>query len=208
MHAIEGMWVEWRRAERTGLRWAQESVRPLYERTRRFRTYSSWVIPGILQTRAYTETMLKAIMQRRSVPDDLEEAINARLERQRFLQEGDHRFVFLVEESVLRAGIGGVDVMAGQLGRLLTVGSLPNVSLGIVPMRPDRETAWPIEEFWMFDDTQVNVELVSGWLTITHPREIAMYAQVFVELSRVAVYSGAARSIITSAVEALGDTAE
>ncbi|MGH3678978.1 MAG: DUF5753 domain-containing protein [Natronosporangium sp.] len=204
MNAVEGMWVEWRRAERAGLRSAQESVRSLYEVTGRFRSYSSWVVPGILQTRAYTETMLRAVARRRSVPDDIEAAVAVRMNRQRFLQEGDHRFAFLIEESVLRAGLGGENVMAGQLGRLITVSSLPNVSLGIVPMRPDRQAAWPIEEFWIFDDAQVNVELVSGWLTVTQPREVAMYAQVFAELAEVADYGAAARSRLTSAVEALG----
>ncbi len=40
----------------------------------------------------------------------------------------------LIEESVLRNVIGGADVMAGQLGHLITVASLPSVSLGIIPM--------------------------------------------------------------------------
>jgi hypothetical protein len=32
LHAVEGMFVEWRRLERTGLRRAQEAVAPLFER--------------------------------------------------------------------------------------------------------------------------------------------------------------------------------
>src|SRR2546429_3964159 len=32
LHAVEGMFIEWRRMERTGLRRAQESVAPLFER--------------------------------------------------------------------------------------------------------------------------------------------------------------------------------
>jgi hypothetical protein len=63
--------------------------------------------------------------------------------------------------------------MAAQLGHLLVIAALPNVSLGIVPARPDREATWIVESFWMFDDQQVMVELVSGHLTITQPREIA-----------------------------------
>jgi transcriptional regulator with XRE-family HTH domain len=48
--AIESLFVEWRRMERTGLRQAQESVVPLWERTRSFRIYSSFVVPGPLAT--------------------------------------------------------------------------------------------------------------------------------------------------------------
>jgi hypothetical protein len=52
----------------------------------------------------------------------------------------------------------------------------------------------------MFDDEQVAVELVSGYLTITQPREIAMYAQVFTEL---AVYGAAARSMIMATIDGI-----
>src|SRR5688500_9828341 len=37
--ASDSMWTEWRRMERAGLRRAQESVLPLWDRTRRFRIY-------------------------------------------------------------------------------------------------------------------------------------------------------------------------
>src|SRR5690606_11640304 len=50
LRTAEGMWVEWRRMERGGLKRAQESVLPLCERTRMFRSYSSWLLPGLLQT--------------------------------------------------------------------------------------------------------------------------------------------------------------
>jgi len=39
----------------------------------------------------------------------------------------------------------------------------------------------------MYDDEQVHVELVSGHLTLTQPREIAMYAQTFSKLAELAV---------------------
>ena len=93
--------------------------------------------------------------------------------------------------------------MVGQLGHLITVSSLPNVSLGILPERPDRDDAWPVEGFWIFDEQEIPVELVSGHLTVTQSREIAMYAQVFTELAEIAVYGAAARSRITAAIGAV-----
>jgi hypothetical protein len=47
----------------------------------------------------------------------------------------------------------------------------------------------------------VNVELVSGYLTIRQPREIAMYSQVFAELAEIAVYGPEARARVVSALE-------
>jgi transcriptional regulator with XRE-family HTH domain len=203
LHAVEGMFIEWRRMERTGLRRAQEAVLPLWERTRLFRAYSSWLIPGAVQTKAYTTAVLRAIAARRELPDDVDDAVTVRSDRLRLLREGDHRFLVLIEESVLRNVIGGAEVMAGQLGHLITVASLPSVSLGIIPMGLDRDAAWPVEDFWIFDDKQVNVELVSGWLTLTQPREIAAYAAAFGELSEIAIRGPQARALITAAIDAL-----
>ena len=63
---------------------------------------------------------------------------------------------------------------------------------------------WPVEDFWIFDDRQVNVELVSGWLTLTQLREIAMYAKTFSELAEIAVRGAQARALITAAINARG----
>ncbi len=189
--------------ERAGLRQAQEARLPLYERTRRFRSYSSWLVPGMIQTHAYTTAALRAIQRRRGLVDDVADAVEARMERQRVLYEAGRQFAFLVEESVLRSGIGGPEVMIGQLAHLITVGSLPNVSMGVVPMRPDR-ARWPVEGFWLYDSAQVNVELVSGYLTITQPSEVTMYAETFAELADLAVYGADSRALITAAMDSLG----
>jgi len=204
LRSVEDMFVEWRRMERAGLKRAQEAVLPLWEHTRIFRAYSSWLIPGAVQTPAYTKAILRAIAARRDLPDDTDEAAAVRADRLRLLREGDHRFFVVVEESVLRNVIGGADVMAGQLGHLITVASLPSVSLGIIPMGLERDAMWPVEDFWVFDDRQVNVELVSGWLTLTQPREIVTYAKAFSDLSDLAARGAKARALITAAIDALG----
>jgi hypothetical protein len=80
---------------------------------------------------------------------------------------------------------------------------LPSVSLGIIPDTVDRTMRWPVEDFYIFDNSQANVELVSGFLTITHPREIAMYAESFAALTKIAVYGSHARRLITAALTEL-----
>ncbi|MFI7391456.1 helix-turn-helix domain-containing protein [Streptomyces tendae] len=201
---IDGAYVEWRRMERSGLRRAQESVMPLWERTRQFRAYSSWLIPGPFQTPAYIKALLMSIRDRRALPDDLEAAVGIRLDKQRVLYEGARRFAVVLEESTLRHLIGGPETMAGQLGHLLSLATLPNVSLGVIPLSTDRTALWPVEDFWVFDDSQVNVELVSAFLTITQPHEVGMYARTFAALADSAVYGAPARTLITSAIDSLG----
>lgn len=202
---IDGMYVEWRRIEQAGLGRVQESVRPLFERTRHFRIYQSWVVPGLLQTPDYTREMLKTVVALRGAPDDdVEDAVTARVARQHVLRSGRRRFAVLVEEWVLRSVTGDTQIMAGQLGHLIVAASLPSVSLGVVPMGIARGVAWPTESFTMYDDVRVSVELVSANLTVTQPREISEYERTFVELSKLAVYGYAARKLITAAIEALG----
>jgi transcriptional regulator with XRE-family HTH domain len=203
LRSVEDMFVEWRRMERTGLKRAQQAVLPLWERTKVFRVYSSWMIPGAAQTGAYTKAALKSLAARRDLPDDTDEAAAIRADRLRLLREGDHRFFIVIEESVLRTVIGGADVMAGQLGHMLTLMSLPSVSLGIIPLGLERDAMWPAEDFWIFDQAQVNVELISGWLTLTQPREVAMYGKAFSDLSDLAVRGAEARALITAAIDAL-----
>ncbi|WP_405575685.1 helix-turn-helix transcriptional regulator [Streptomyces sp. NBC_01167] len=201
---IEGAYVQWRRMERAGLKRVQQSVAPLFERTRRFRVYQSWVIPGLLQSAAYTRAVLSTVAHLRDVPDDIDDAVAVRVDRQRILYSGDHQFAMLVEEWVLRTIIGDADTLAGALGHLISVASLPSVSLGIIPLGIARGVGWPVESFTIYDDAQVNVELVSAHLTVTQPGEIGEYSKAFAELSSIAVYGTRARSLITAAIDALG----
>lgn len=201
---IDSAYVEWRRLERPGLKHAQESVRPLFERTRRFRMYQSWVVPGLLQTPEYTRTVLETIVGLRGVVDDVEEALAVRMDRQRVLHTGHHRFAIVIEEWVLRSVIGDAEVMAAQLGQLIALASTPSVSLGIIPLGVVRGGGWPTESFTIYDDAQVNVELVSAHLTVTSPGEIMEYARAFTELEELAVYGSTARALITAAINSLG----
>ncbi|WP_322751644.1 MULTISPECIES: helix-turn-helix transcriptional regulator [unclassified Frankia] len=198
LHTAEGMWVGWRRMERSGLRRAQEERLPLYERTRQFRAYSCWIVPGLIQTEDYTRAVLRAYQQRRGVHDDVEAAVAARMNRQRVLRRNQRTAAFLIEESVLRNGFGGPAVMRGQCAHLAEVTTWPAVSLGVIPASPDRGMAGPAEDFWIFDNDRVNVELVSGFLTVTQPTEIALYAQMFARFSEIAVYGARARDLIAT----------
>jgi uncharacterized protein DUF5753/helix-turn-helix protein len=201
--AVETMYTQWRRMERTGLRAAQESVAALYQRTGLFRVYASRVMPGMVQTPEYTTAVLRSIQRERVPVDDVEDAVQARMERQRMLFSGRHRFGLLIEEYMLRAAVCDCETMTGQLGHLIAVASSPFVSIGIIPTGPGRPHL-PVEDFYMFDEAEVAVELTSGYLRITQPREVADYIRAFTDLASMAVYGAKARQLITAAIIALG----
>ena len=118
LRGIDSMYVEWRRMIRSGMRRLQEAPLPLYERTRQFRIYEPGVIPGLFQTADYARARMGRIVEFNGIPDDLDTAVAARLERQRVLRRGDHRFAVVLEEWALRSRIGSTEMMAGQLTHL------------------------------------------------------------------------------------------
>jgi transcriptional regulator with XRE-family HTH domain len=201
--SADSMYVDWRRKQRTGLRRLQESVVPLYERTRHFRVYCSNVVPGLVQTDGYARALLTSITEFRRIPNDVDQAVVARMARSHVIRAGDHRFALIIEEDVLHYSFGGPEVMTGQLRYLLEVMSLPSVSLGIIPRSAPRRM-WPIETFMVFDDERVAVELLSADVKVTVPSEVALYVRAFAELAETAVYGEGARALVADALALLG----
>jgi hypothetical protein len=124
------------------------------------------------------------------------------MKRQRVLRRDGRTAAFVIEESVLRNGFGGADVMREQAARLADVTTWPAVSLGVIPASADRGPAGAAESFWIFDNAQVNVELISGYLTVTQAAEIAEYSRMFARLTEIAVYGQRARDLIASLSQA------
>ncbi|MEU8878582.1 helix-turn-helix domain-containing protein [Streptomyces hydrogenans] len=198
----DSMYVHWKRLQRTGLKRLQESGVPLYEQTQQFHVYCSNVVPGFFQTPDYATALLTSIARFRETPDDVSEAVTARMNRSQVIHEGDHRFAVLIEESVLRYRIGSPEVMATQLGHLLSVMGLPSISLGIIPFTAPR-AAWPLETFTIFDRKRVHVETLSAAIKETEPSDVALYLKAFESLKEVAAYGTDARALITTAFDAL-----
>lgn len=199
----DSMYVQWKRLHRTGIRRHQESVVPLYERTRQFRVYCSNVIPGLVQTEAYATALLSTISDFQDTPNDAPEAAAARVERSGVIRAGRHQFALVIEEDLLYHLYGDSEVMAGQLGYLLAVMTLPSVSLGIIPREAYRRM-WTVETFMIFDDHEVHVELLTAEVKVAQPGEIASYGKAFGLLSSIAVHGPAARGLISKAIAALG----
>lgn len=201
LQSVDSMWLDWRRAERHGMYKLNREVRELYERTRQFRFYAPSMIPAPVQTAEYVRALLASLRERRGVKiDDIERTVAERMARQHVVYEGDHRFSILLEESALHMQIGGPRVLAGALRHLLAVQSLPPIALGVLPSGADRTAYWPVEAFFLFDQAQVSVELISGYLTITTPSEIQMYEDGFARLAESAVYGARARVLIERAL--------
>ncbi|MEV6658377.1 DUF5753 domain-containing protein [Nocardia fluminea] len=198
---IEAAYMEWKRLLGAGTRRRQKMSVKLEGDTRSMRWYEPAIVPGLLQTAEYAEGILSKIISFYGIPDDLAEGVAARIERQRVLYRGDRRFSFIIAEQVLHTSVVDDQVMLGQLDRLLTLMSLPRVVLGVVPMRSPYEGP-ATNGFAIFDQRLVQVETVTAELSVTQPREIALYERMFAVLNNQAVFGDSARELIGEAVRA------
>ncbi|WP_319461218.1 helix-turn-helix transcriptional regulator [Micromonospora sp. RTP1Z1] len=206
VRSIDTMFVEWRRLLRSGTRTRQrESVR-FEADTKLFRAFEPQVIPGLLQTAEYAAAILSAFIDFHDLPDDVEEGVAARMERQSILYRGDHRFHMVFCQAALTLGVAPPDVLAGQLDRLLALSTLPRVHLGVIPTRAAHGFL-PLHGFWILDAKTVLVETISAELKLTQPRDIAVYSRAFERLAGSAAYGREARALITGALRDLDDDA-
>ena len=178
----------------------------LESETEIIRWYEPLLVPGLLQTAEYAAAVLRRVIDFYEVPDDVDAGVATRMRRQQILYEPGHRFHFVMAQQALRTVVGGPEVMAGQFDRLLSVMSLTRVRLGIVPDRVPYMV--PSNQFIIFDDRLVQVEAVSAEISVTQPREIALYRRSFASLAESALYGVAARELITAEVEELSTARE
>jgi transcriptional regulator with XRE-family HTH domain len=200
VRTIESMYVEWRRSLRSGMKHGQKARIPLYERTKLFRVYEPGLMPGLLQTAGYASAIIAHVIELDQIPNDLEEAVAARMERQHVLYTGDRHFLVVLEEQALRTRVGDdAAIMAGQLNRLLTIMSQHRISLGIIPSTGQRHT-WVSVGFWIFDQHTVHIDTPSAELTITQRSEITVFEKKFARHQQSAVYGQKATELIKKAL--------
>jgi transcriptional regulator with XRE-family HTH domain len=202
LHTLEVQHAEWKRQLRTGLKSHQTDIADLDERTRFFHAFEATVIPGLLQTPEYARARFAQGITMFQVPNDINEAVQARAKRQEMLYRPDKRFHFVLTEAALRFRLCAPEIMLGQLDRLVSLSALPNVKLGIIGFDTQYVVA-PWHGFWILDHDRVMVETYSAELNLAQPPEVELYGQVFEQLAAIASYGRAARTIITSTIDDL-----
>lgn len=114
----------------------QDYGRALVTRERsaaRIQVFTSSVIPGLLQSEAYTRALFGAARLKKSEAD-LDDAVAARLGRQRILEGEDPPFFWSVmDEAALRRAIGGRECMREQLRLVAEAAKAPHVTCQVFP---------------------------------------------------------------------------
>ncbi|WP_222854101.1 helix-turn-helix domain-containing protein [Fodinicola acaciae] len=175
--------------------------------------YEAEVVPGLLQTGAYAETLFR-IVSLHPDDDEIEKLVKVRLERQSLLTRprAPHLSVVL-NEAVVRRPIGGAAVMAEQLQHLLDMMQRTSISVRIVPFSVgahggaagcpfsilnfpiDHRTRKPIEPRTAY------VETLTGSLFFNDPDEVEQYQHIWQNLEACALDQQASATLIREAIE-------
>jgi transcriptional regulator with XRE-family HTH domain len=82
-------------------------------------SYTTYVFPALLQTEDYARTVIKTIAPKMD-PEIFQQRVEARMLRQQVLEKAAApRYRVLLDEAVLHRQVGGSDVMAAQLDKVL-----------------------------------------------------------------------------------------
>lgn len=159
-------------------------------------SYEDGLIPGLLQTAAYTRAVIAADVDADS-DEQIEGHITVRMRRQqRLTDDNPLRLSVVVNESALYRSIGGAAVMREQLQFLLERIELPNVDMRILPFEVGAHAAsegsfvimrFPnLLEDVTFGDV-VLIEYRVGALYLEEEHETASFAKVFERLQAAAL---------------------
>ncbi|MFE8937355.1 DUF5753 domain-containing protein [Streptomyces sp. NPDC000963] len=113
-----------------------QPVAELEARATYISTFQTQVVYGLLQTPEYARALLAV-----DYPDNAEEMVAARLERQRVLERDEPPALWVVlSEAVLMQKVGDREVMRGQLAHLLTFRDNPWVQIQVLPFGAGEHT--------------------------------------------------------------------
>jgi transcriptional regulator with XRE-family HTH domain len=177
----------WRTSHRRGLAARQREMAQLEKSCTGLRHFQPEAIPGLLQAPAYAREVIR--MADITEQGDIDDAVAARMERQKVLRQHGHEFRFVLTEGALRWRPGPPAIMAAQRAHLLAAAGLSAVSIAALPYRQQARAPY-IHPFMIFDLPEgplVVTEQYAGETFSSDARDIAVYEQIFRTLATSAL---------------------
>ncbi|MFG1790925.1 helix-turn-helix domain-containing protein [Nocardia sp. NPDC049149] len=171
----------------------------LEEAATRLSTYENEVVPGLLQTEAYTRALLLAA--RPEMPaTEVDRRVQLRMARQALVTRADAPLYLdaVISEAVLWRCVGSDAVSAGQLAHLRKMCDLPNVRIQVIPTDSGYHEGMESGRFVMLEFPElrqgelpeppvVYVEAFTGPVYLDKEIEIERYRKAFTSIKSVAV---------------------
>jgi transcriptional regulator with XRE-family HTH domain len=178
----------------------------------RLRHYEPELIPGLLQTPAYTAEVFR--VGRPDMRDaEISRGVAVRLARQGILTRrlpAPPRLDVVLHESVVRRRFGSVDQTVEQLQKINEVGGLPNVTVRVLPMAVGvHRAALTGGGFILLDfspngraaePSVVYSDGLTGALYLDKPQEVTAYNEVWASIQELCLDENETRKLIDSIV--------
>ncbi|MER7202506.1 MULTISPECIES: helix-turn-helix domain-containing protein [unclassified Streptomyces] len=166
------------------------------------RVYDPQVVPGLLQTRAYAETLITGALPE-TTPTDIDKRVQVRVRRQERIVAPDNplRLWTVLDESALRRVVGSRTVMREQLEHLVEQSQLPHVTVQVIPFdmgaHPGLNGQYAILEFPdAADSSVVYIEGVTSDLYLEKANDVQKYSVMYEHLRAQALNVEQSRQFI------------
>ncbi|MGX1671485.1 helix-turn-helix domain-containing protein [Streptomyces sp. NPDC055400] len=166
------------------------------------RVYDPQVVPGLLQTRAYAETLITGALPE-TTPTDIDKRVQVRVRRQERIVAPDNplRLWTVLDESALRRVVGSRAVMREQLEHLVEQSQLPHVTVQVIPFdmgaHPGLNGQYAILEFPdAADSSVVYIEGVTSDLYLEKANDVQKYSVMYEHLRAQALNVEQSRQFI------------
>lgn len=166
------------------------------------RVYDPQVVPGLLQTRAYAETLITGALPE-TMPTDIDKRVQVRVRRQERIAAPDNplRLWTVLDESALRRVVGSRAVMREQLEHLVEQSQLPHVTVQVIPFdmgaHPGLNGQYAILEFPdAADSSVVYIEGVTSDLYLEKANDVQKYSVMYEHLRAQALNVEQSRQFI------------
>ncbi|MFI7010048.1 helix-turn-helix domain-containing protein [Streptomyces sp. NPDC050145] len=167
------------------------------------RIYDPQVVPGLLQTRGYAESLINGALPE-TVSQDIEKRVQVRMRRQERIQapENPLRLWTVLDEAALRRTVGGKNVMREQLEHLVEQSQLPHVTVQVIPFdmgaHPGLNGQYAILEFPdAADSSVVYIEGVTSDLYLEKANDVQKYSVMYEHLRAQALNVDQSRQFIS-----------
>jgi transcriptional regulator with XRE-family HTH domain len=178
----------------------------LEEAAQLIRVYEVQFVPGLLQTEEYARAVVVQGAPGLE-PEEVDRRVALRMGRQKLLgKESPPRFWAVVDEAALRRPMGGRDVLAAQIERLMDAVGEPNITLQVMPFQYGGHAAeggaFTIMRFPEADLPDiVYMEYLTGALYLDKPDEVERYAAVMEQLSVAGTSPDRTREILAATLK-------
>ncbi|MEU3791904.1 helix-turn-helix domain-containing protein [Streptomyces fructofermentans] len=166
------------------------------------RVYDPLVVPGLLQTRPYAESLIAGALPEAAAVD-IDKRVQVRLRRQERISDPENplRLWAVLDEAALRRTVGNKQVMIEQLEHLVEMSHVPHVTVQVIPFsmgaHPGVSGQYAILEFPdAADSSVVYIEGVTSDLYLEKANDVQKYSVMYEHLRAQALNADQSREFI------------